>query len=64
VRAVWRWRARPAALKAGQGAASGLVVSVARGNEVRPRSAARQGTAGPFGRHGGEAARRRALVVA
>ena len=39
-------------MKAGQGAASGLVASVAHGNEVRPRSAARQGTAGLFGRHG------------
>jgi len=39
-------------LKAGQGAASGLVASAALGNEVRPRSAARQGTAGRFGRHG------------
>ena len=37
---------------------------VARGNEGWPRSAARQGTAGPFGRHGGEAGRRRALVAA
>jgi len=37
---------------------------VARGIDGRPRSAARQGTAGPFGRHGGEAARRRALVAA
>ena len=64
MRAAWRWRARQAALKAGQGAASGLVASAAHGNEVRPRSAARQGTAGPFGRHGGEAARRRALVAA
>ena len=52
MRAAWRWRARQAALKAGQGAASGLVASVAHGNEVRPRSAARQGTAGLFGRHG------------
>ena len=52
VRAAWRWRARQAALKAGQGAANGLVASVAHGNEVRPRSAARQGTAGRFGRHG------------
>ena len=52
MRTAWRWRARQAALKAGQGAASGLVASVARGNEVRPRSAARQGTAGLFGRHG------------
>ena len=59
-----RWRARRAALKADQGAARGLVASVARGNEGWPRSAARQGTAGPFGRHGGEAARRRALVAA
>ena len=40
------------------------MASVARGNEGWPRSAARQGTAGPFGRHGGEAARRRALVAA
>ena len=39
-------------MKAGQGAASGLVASVAHGNEVRPRSAARRGTAGLFGRHG------------
>ena len=52
MRAAWRWRARQAALKAGQGAASGLVASAALGNEVRPRSAARQGTAGRFGRHG------------
>ena len=52
MRAAWRWRARQAALKAGQGAASGLVASVVHGNEVRPRSAARQGTAGLFGRHG------------
>ena len=40
------------------------MASVARGNEGWPRSVARQGTAGPFGRHGGEAARRRALVAA
>ena len=52
MRAAWRWRARQAALKAGQGAASGLVASAAHGNEVRPQSAARQGTAGRFGRHG------------
>ena len=52
MRAAWRWRARQAALKAGQGAASGLVASVAHGNEVRPRSVARQGTTGLFGRHG------------
>ena len=52
MRAAWRWRARQAALKAGQGAASGLVASVASGNEGWPWSAARQGTAGLFGRHG------------
>ena len=39
-------------MKAGQGAASGLVASAALGNEVRPWSTARQGTAGRFGRHG------------
>jgi len=40
------------------------VASVARGNEGWPRSAARQGMAGSFGRHGGVAARRRARVAA
>ena len=40
------------------------MASVARGNEGWPRSAARQGMAGSFGRHGGVAARRRALVAA
>ena len=39
------------------------MASVARGNEGWPRSAARQGMAGSFGRHGGVAARRRALVA-
>ena len=37
---------------------------MARSNEGWPRSAARQGTTVSFGRHGGIAARRRALVAA
>ena len=52
VRVAWRWRARQAAFKAGQGAASGPVAWVASGNEGWPWSAARQGTAGLFGRLG------------
>ena len=58
-----RWRARRAALMAVRAQRGGLVASVARGNEGRPQSAARQGTAGLFGRHGGIAARRRTRVA-
>jgi hypothetical protein len=44
-----RWRARRAALMAVQGAASGLVASVVRGNGGWPRSTARQGRVAHLG---------------